>query len=279
MHDAITGHIAAIEDFATRIETPCGEGKMVWRVWGEGEPLVLLHGGSGSWKHWFRTIPQFMHTRRLIVPDIPGYGDSDMPPLPTGFDALGRIMARGLDEIVGAGNDFDIAGFSLGSFMAPHVIVHSAARARTLVLAHGHLVGRMEFSPQQSLKRWRSVEDPDERREVLRHNLGALMLAHPESADDLTIEIYRMDLEKSRLRVPEFINTLDTDILRELELKLVSISGEIDPTASPNVPMQMEKLRALRPDAQTHMIPAAGHWVMHESPSSFNELLGNSLSK
>lgn len=277
MHDTISGHIAAIEDFATVVETPCGDGTMAWRIWGDGEPLVLLHGGSGSWKHWFRTIPHFMHSRRLIVADMPGYGDSAMPPLPTGFDALGRIMARGLDEIVGSGNFYDIAGFSLGSFMAPHVIRNSAAKARTLVLAHGHLVGRMEFSPQQTLKRWRTVEDPGERREVLRHNLGALMLAHPESADDLTIEIYRMDLEKSRLRVPEFINTLDTRILAELELNLVSISGEIDPTASPNVPVQMERLRELRPDALTHMIPAAGHWVMHESPSAFNQLLDKSL--
>ena len=36
---------------AQRLETPCGDGSMVWRVWGSGPPLVLLHGGYGSWMH------------------------------------------------------------------------------------------------------------------------------------------------------------------------------------------------------------------------------------
>ena len=28
---------------AERLETPCGDGRMVWRVWGAGRPLVLLN--------------------------------------------------------------------------------------------------------------------------------------------------------------------------------------------------------------------------------------------
>ena len=34
---------------AERVETPCGDGTLVWRRWGSGPPLVLLHGGYGSW--------------------------------------------------------------------------------------------------------------------------------------------------------------------------------------------------------------------------------------
>jgi 2-hydroxy-6-oxonona-2,4-dienedioate hydrolase len=30
--------------------------KIVWREWGSGSPLVLLHGGSGSWNHWVKNI-------------------------------------------------------------------------------------------------------------------------------------------------------------------------------------------------------------------------------
>ena len=26
--------------------------KVSWRSWGKGTPLVLLHGGYGSWRHW-----------------------------------------------------------------------------------------------------------------------------------------------------------------------------------------------------------------------------------
>ncbi|MCZ8108255.1 MAG: alpha/beta fold hydrolase, partial [Burkholderiales bacterium] len=73
---------APLEASARRVETPCGEGRMVWRIWGEGPPLVLLHGGYGSWLHWIRTIPAFADRRTLHVPDLPGLGDSDEAPAP-----------------------------------------------------------------------------------------------------------------------------------------------------------------------------------------------------
>ena len=41
--------VAFVERMHARCEkryTPCGDGRMVWRIWGEGEPVVLLHGGS-----------------------------------------------------------------------------------------------------------------------------------------------------------------------------------------------------------------------------------------
>ncbi len=47
---------------ATRLETPCGSGSMVRHRWqpdpasagAPHRPVVLLHGGSGSWTHWLR---------------------------------------------------------------------------------------------------------------------------------------------------------------------------------------------------------------------------------
>ncbi len=262
--------VAAIEGKARRVETPCGEGTMVWRIWGEGEPLVLLHGGSGSWKHWLRNIEHFAQSRRVIVADMPGYGDSDDPGQPVSFATLGVIMGSGLDQVLGPAKTYDIMGFSLGSFMAPWVIKASKAQARSLTLVHGHLVGIMQYSPQDRLKRWRGVEDRAERDAILRNNLGALMLAHPESADDLTLQVYRSDLDQARLRVPTFIDTLDTSILKGLDLKMYAVSGDQDPTATPSVAAQHELLHGLRPDTQSHIISGAGHWVMWEAVDAFH---------
>ncbi|MDB5843914.1 MAG: hydrolase-like protein, partial [Polaromonas sp.] len=54
---------------------------MVWRCWGEGAPVVLLHGGSGSWTHWIRNIPTLVAcSRQVWAPDLPGFADSASPP-------------------------------------------------------------------------------------------------------------------------------------------------------------------------------------------------------
>lgn len=252
---------------------------MVWRVWGEGEPLVLLHGGSGSWKHWLRNIAHFAKTRRVITADMPGYGDSAMPGEPVSFNSLGAIMGPGLDTVLGSNAGYDIMGFSLGSFMAPWVIRNAKAKARSLTLVHGHLVGVMEYSPQDRLKRWRGIEDRAERDAILRNNLGALMLAHPESADDLTLHVYRSDLDQSRLRVPAFIGTLDTSILKALDVRLFAVSGDQDPTATPNVAAQHKLLHAMRPDVESRIIPGAGHWVMWEAAAEFHAIADDILAR
>ncbi|MCC2097779.1 MAG: alpha/beta hydrolase [Hyphomicrobiales bacterium] len=265
--------VKSLQASAIRHATPCGDGHMIWMEWGSGEPVVLIHGGSGSWRHWLRNIEPLAEKFRVIAADVPGYHDSALPHEPVNFTTIGQAMAAGLDRILGEGEAYHMAGFSLGSFIAPHVIAHSERRAKSLALVHGHLVGKMDYSPSNSLKRWRNVEDIDERREILRHNLGALMLAHPESADASTIEMYREDVEKSRLRVPAFIDTLDTDILLRLDARICSISGRLDPTALPDVRTQVEKLQELLPAAQTHVIENAGHWVMFEAAAEFNKLV------
>ena len=66
--------VDAVARTARKFQTPCGDGTMVWRVWGSGEPLILFHGGSGSWTHWIRNIPELSRHYELWVADIPGLG-------------------------------------------------------------------------------------------------------------------------------------------------------------------------------------------------------------
>src|SRR3546814_13345992 len=91
---------------------------MSWRVWGDGPPLVLLHGDFGAWTHWLRNVSRLAAYFRVIVPDMPGYGDSDPPPEPWTPESLARILAAGLVEIVPPPQRFDLAGFSFGGIIA-----------------------------------------------------------------------------------------------------------------------------------------------------------------
>ena len=70
---------------------------VAYRVHGTGEPLVLFHGGAGSWTHWVRNIgPLGAHFKTIPI-DAPGYGDSLTPDrslTPDGYLALGRSRLR-----------------------------------------------------------------------------------------------------------------------------------------------------------------------------------------
>src|SRR5690606_33486939 len=65
--------VALLHAAARRVATRCGNGKVVWRIWGEeGRAVVLLHGGSGSWTHWVRNIGELTRRGyRVYVPDLP----------------------------------------------------------------------------------------------------------------------------------------------------------------------------------------------------------------
>ena len=46
---------------------------------GSGVPVVLLHGWPQTWQAWRKVIPLLAGRYRLIVPDLPGLGDSSQP--------------------------------------------------------------------------------------------------------------------------------------------------------------------------------------------------------
>src|SRR5690606_29371629 len=107
--------VRALFDAAAERHTTCGTGTMVWRCWGQGRPLVLLHGGSGSWTHWLRNIEALAASGRQVwAPDLPGFGDSAPPAGGNDADAAAEPLADGLRELIGEG-PHEIVAFSFGS--------------------------------------------------------------------------------------------------------------------------------------------------------------------
>src|SRR5262249_58623356 len=90
---------------------------LLWRVWGTGEPLVLRHGGSGSWTHWIRNIPALARHFELWVPDLPGLGSSAMPPRPFIPKSSAAAVVTGIDALLKSAR-LSMAGFSFGGHVA-----------------------------------------------------------------------------------------------------------------------------------------------------------------
>jgi 2-hydroxy-6-oxonona-2,4-dienedioate hydrolase len=270
--------IGAVEARCERGMTSLGACTMVWRRWPALErathnPLVLLHGGSGSWRHWIRNIEVLGRDRDVWAPDLPGFGESGRPPPPVNFAAVAKVVSAGLRELLPDSAPFDLAGFSFGSHTIQYVASEMGSRAGTAVLVTAHMLGPMLAQPNQLLERWRDVTDPAERERILKRNLGSLMLAHEASMDPLALYIYASDVVRARIRPATFINDRDFTLIERLPCRVAGIAGALDPLGVPSPAAQGEALMMARPDARFHLIENAGHWVCYEAPDAFNAVL------
>jgi pimeloyl-ACP methyl ester carboxylesterase len=270
-----------IQQQATRYETPCGTGKMVWHLWdqsgGIAPVVVLCHGGAGSWRHWIRTIPALVPTYRVLVPDLPGLGESDFPPDGGDAFAIAAIVADGIDRIVGAATSYDVGGFSFGSTMAACVGVLRGQRVRSVTIIGSSGVGALGSAV--TLEKVRHLEG-QERWDTHRINLSRLMIADPRKIDDLAIAIQDWNTVRSRLRTPAISRSgVIMDAIDNLQSPLNGMWGEFDAPANPRGPERAAILCAHRPDTDVRLIPKTGHWAAYESADTVNAILLEMLAR
>ena len=264
--------IAALDRACARRTTPIGAGEVVWRIWGAGAPLVLLHGGTGSWMHWMRNIEQLARDFTLLVPDLPGSGESSSPQPPISADGIAATLSHGLTSLIGARTRFAIAGFSMGGLIAGYLARHAGADARCLVLVGATGTGAPR-GPMQ-LRSWRRLGSDAEKIATHRHNLGILMIHDPAKIDALAVHMQKINAERSRIRGKHVSHTGTlAEALAHFTGQLAGIWGEHDATAVPYLAERKEKLRQLRPQASFEVFAGAGHWVQYEEPARFNQRL------
>lgn len=111
--------IASIDARSVHHDVAFDAGRSIrWRRFGGGPPLVLVHGGHGSWMHWLRNIEALSARHALWIPDLPGYGDSASLAEGEGIERLVSIVLESLDTLVGRGTELDLCGFSFGGVVA-----------------------------------------------------------------------------------------------------------------------------------------------------------------
>ena len=269
--------IAELQASARLVETPCGEGTMVWRIWGEGDPLVLGHGAGGSWLHWIRNIPVLAERRMVIAADLPGFGGSALP-ASNDQPGLSQALAAGLDEILGHdGFPVDLAGFSFGGVAFAWLAkLHPQIARRVFLIGCGGLDtphGAVDIARVSGLTgeaRWQRLHD----------NLLGLMLAHSETVDDVALWQLLDGGHKARLAdtmqfvLPDRLLTALPDVVCPVD----AIWGELD-RPHPDPAVQEAALRTVKPDARFEVIEGAGHWAMFERPDAFNAALLEMLER
>ncbi|PYN74888.1 MAG: hypothetical protein DMD96_29070 [Candidatus Rokuibacteriota bacterium] len=254
-----TAFVSTIESLATRRLTPCGGGSMLWREWGEGRPLVLLHGAGGSWTHWIRNILPLAQHFRVLVPDMPGFGDSDTPPEPHTAGTLADIVAAGTDVLVPPPTELDLAGFSFGGIVGGLVSARRRHRVRTLVfLGPGGMALPHPAPPLVQIES--GVTPPDEVQQVHRENLRKF--------------VWREKNRRARFK-SRTIWASDA-LLKALPLinaRITGIWGGRDAFVGPHVEDRQRLLASFQRDLDFRVIEGAGHWVVYEAADQVNAAL------
>lgn len=131
--------------------TDVGAYRVHWVEGGAGdETVVLLHGLSGSSRWWRRNLEALCRGRRVILPDVIGFGRSRSPgPLPS-IPELAEVLSRWLLTVTP-----DAAPHLVGHSMGGHLAIHLAARhpeqVRRLVLVDAAGIPRAR-SPRTLLR-------------------------------------------------------------------------------------------------------------------------------
>ena len=262
---------------AERIETPCGDGGMVWRCWGSGPPLVLLHGGYGSWMHWIRNVLPLSRQFTVIAPDLPGLGESATPPEPWTAGGLAAIIVAGLDIVLSRRGQSSaaaphLAGFSFGGVIGGSVAAQLGEGLRGFTVVGSNGLG-LERSPTP-LRRVPADAEETEEFATHRYNLNQLMIADPDKIDELALYLQKTNHARARMRSRRFSRSgALVEALPRVTARLDGIWGERDATAVPHVEERARILRRVQPAARFAVVPAAGHWVQYEAAERFNRLL------
>lgn len=273
--EAVIAQVEGVATRAQRVETRCGDGALVWRVWdggGDKPALVLFHGGYGSWAHWIRNVVPLSEHFTVIAPDLPGLGESATPPEPWTAAGLAAILVEGLDAVVPRDAELRLAGFSFGGVIGGSVAAQLGDRLTGFTVVGSNGLG-VERSPTE-LKKVAPGADEEQEFAVHRFNLNSLMIADLAKIDPLALYLQKTNHARARMRSRRFSRSgALVEALPQIKAGLSGIWGERDATAYPHVDEREQILRRVQPDLPFAVIPGAGHWVQYEAADAFNRTL------
>lgn len=227
---AIHGHIERVNDVDIYYET-CGE----------GEPLLLLHGGGGIGANWELVFKDAPKGFQLIMPDLRGHGRSTNPS--TGFtfkqlaqDVLGLLDRLGIKR-------FKAIGLSLGAKTLLHVATQQPNRVEGMVL-----VSATPYFPEEARVIMREVT-PDNRSEAE----WAQMREWHKQGDEQIRKLWRQlnafkDSYDDMNFTPPYLSTITAHTL--------IVHGDRDPLYPVGLAMEMY---AAIPGAYLWIVPNGGH--------------------
>lgn len=110
--------------------------KVYYEVYGEGKPLVLLHGAFMTIEgNWGQLIPELSKTRKVIAIEMQGHGHTQYSDRKLDLPTLASDVAGVMDYL--KVDSADVAGYSMGGNVAYQLTIQSPKRVKRLVIISG----------------------------------------------------------------------------------------------------------------------------------------------
>jgi pimeloyl-ACP methyl ester carboxylesterase len=222
-----------------RVETLNGV-QLYFEIHRTGEPLLLLHGFSGSNQDWTASQSVWEPQFQLIVPDLRGHGHSSILSKPFRHDEAAADMIALLDHL--GVNSFKAVGVSGGGNILLHMATRQPGRVKAMVL-----VSATPYFPAQARRIMSQYVEtlPEQQWEILRgkHSGGdaqvkallASTKAFADTYDDMNF-------------TPAYLSTI--------QARTLIVQGDRDPLYP--VELSVEMARAI-PQSSLCIVPNAGH--------------------
>ncbi len=239
---------------------------------GQGEPLVIIHGGGDGARAWLKSSEELSKYYSVYIPDLPGFGHSqsanDKFHLPEYVAFIEDFThALGIES-------FHLVGHSIGGGIALHYALKSPQKVKGLVLVSSWCLGI-----EAAL--WvRLLSHP-----ALSRSLGEAGIAVLKGVKWLARLFYapfrfanpvtrvKMDVGKTMITLRGQTTVLQ-DRLCELTMPTLLVWGSGDRI----VPASHAYVAAeLIPDCQLHIFEGCGHSVYKQRAGEFSQLLANFL--
>ncbi len=250
---------------------------------GSGAPVLLIHGsgpGVSAWANWRLVIPALAKDRRVIAPDMVGFGYSDRPTgIQYGMDtwvqqALDLLDTLGLEQV-------DLVGNSFGGALAMALAIRAPQRVRRLVLMGS--VG-VPFQITEGLDAvWGYEPSFEAMRSIMDYFAWSRELVSDELAELRYQASIRPGFQESfaamfpapRQRWVDAMTSREANI-RALPHETLIIHGREDKVIPLSNSLTLAEWIA---NAQLHVFGHCGHWTQIEHTARFNRLVGDFLAE
>jgi pimeloyl-ACP methyl ester carboxylesterase len=222
-----------------RIEMLNGQ-QLYFEIQGTGEPLLLLHGFSGSSQDWIPSVSQWGTKFQPILPDLRGHGRSGILSQPFRHEHAAADMFALLDHL--RVRTCKGVGISAGGNVLLHMATKQPERVTAMVL-----VSAAPYFPAQARSIMAQYPDdlPEEQWEVLRRR-------HPGGDEQIKAILAST---KSFATSYDDLN-FTPPLLSSIQARTFIIQGDRDPLYP--VELSVEMFKAI-PNSCLWIVPNAGH--------------------